>query len=138
MKKIVILPIIAVLSFMASALLASQNEDFIQIALKNLGIDVSGQRKQIEVALPNDLAQTSQWGVHDFACKNGGYDLSAYSGQAVFLTSFPIKQLYGTEPLNVHILSKDNAIICIYVAVQEGSTLTPGVFAINDPKIHKK
>jgi hypothetical protein len=115
--------------------IAAPGANFIESELKNLDIPIVGRRKQQPVSLPTDLNKTAGWGVPNVVCKKAGYNLEAYAGQTLLQTYYPVRKFYRNEPLNVHILSKDDTVVCVYFAVRRGSTLVPGVFSINEPLI---
>jgi hypothetical protein len=92
--------------------------------------------------LPQQFTDAN-WGLKETICEQAGYALIPYAGQSVTLAQYSVVEKYYSpatpalpgERLYLWIVAKDQTSICGYFTVREGSTLTPGVFAVNDPNI---
>lgn len=108
------------------------SEAVILSELQRLNMVTTGQPTQTEMQLPSDLSGPN-WGLKAIVCQEGGYDIPAYAGKAVLLTSYPINQVYdGKEPLQVWVITSGNKIVCVYRSVREGSTLVSGIFSVKE------
>lgn len=108
--------------------------DDIFLELQRLNIIVTGVASRQEMTLPVFLSGPN-WGLKKTVCEEGGYDLSSYSGKSVLLTSYPISETYNGEKLNVWIISSNDKIACVYKAVREGSSLSPGIFPASNTQL---
>jgi hypothetical protein len=85
----------------------------------------------------------ANWGLKEGVCQQAGYDLVPYAGQNVSLVQYTLTEKYyqptiqgaAGEPLYLWIIAKDQAPICGYLTVREGSGLIPGVIAVNDSNV---
>jgi hypothetical protein len=108
------------------------NEAIIVAELHRLNIATVGAPEQVKIQLPSDLSG-SNWELKASACQEGGYDLSAYAGKDVLLTSYPTNQWYNnTQPLQVWVITGGNNILCVYSSLMEGRTFTPGIFSVKE------
>lgn len=108
-------------------------EDNVIEELERLALHPTGRAEVKEINLPDDLDAGPNWGVKAYECREGGYDLYPYAGDSATLTSMNIMGRCSVERIKVWVVSKEDAIACVYFTVREGSTLTPGVFDVNDP-----
>lgn len=102
--------------------------------LARLNIKTTGQAKETSLTLPSSLNEPN-WALKKTACEQGGYNLSAYAGKFVILTTYSITQKYGSEPLNVSVMSAANKIICVFKSVKEDSSMAPGIFSVKDSRV---
>jgi hypothetical protein len=110
-----------------------------QVALKVIqqyNFQTEGDPQNGSFMLPAELTDAN-WGLKEIICREASYDLSPYAGQTVSYMRYSLREKYTyfDEPLYLWILMKDNACICAFASVREGSGLIPGVFAVNDPGI---
>lgn len=95
---------------------------------------VEGEPTTTSLTLPQAF-DDANWGLKEITCKEAGYSLIPYAGESVTAVKYNITEKYASEPLYLWVLAKDQTSVCGYLSVREGSTLTPGVFAVNDPSI---
>jgi len=111
---------------------AVTNEAIIVAELRRLNMATGGAPEQMNVQLPSELSDAN-WGLKASVCQEGGYDLYAYAGKDVLLTSYPINQKYNnTEFLQAWVVTSGDKVVCVYRTVMDGSALTPGVFSVKD------
>jgi hypothetical protein len=104
-----------------------QVASFISAELARLNIKTVGRPKKTEFLLPEILSD-ADWGLKKDICRQGGYNLSPYAGQSVWLISYPIEEKYREEALDVWIIISQSRIACVYKSARDGSNLAPGIF----------
>jgi hypothetical protein len=100
--------------------------------IQSYGLSSVGVPLVQEITLPDEFTGPN-WGIKADACEAGGYNLNPHAGQTAFLTEYNLTVTYRKEPLNVYILTQGSRVICAYIAVQNSSSIAPGVFAIDLP-----
>lgn len=105
--------------------------------LDKLKIQTTKFNKQFSMNLPEKLSDAN-WGLKKIICEEGGYDLAKHANQTVNLQSYRTNKYYQNEQLNVWIITNEDEVICVYLTVDEASTLAPGVFSVNDPNVIEK
>lgn len=118
--------------------------------VEDLNVAVSRELAKVNIhptAKPNvfldrlpPVLTDAHWGGKQTVCKDGGYDLLPYVGQAVTLETYPTDELYNnTEPLNVGVVWNNDQIICIFRTVSAQSEMAPGIFSVREnPLIQMK
>lgn len=119
------------LCFVANKYLFALDISVILRKLQNMNIEVAGLGEQREEELPGNLSGP-YWGLLENICKESGWDLSIYAGKKILESTFPIKEEYGGQLLNVWVLSYGDRVVCIYKSVREGFDLAPGIFPVNN------
>ncbi len=99
--------------------------------LQKLNIQAAGPATSLTISVPSDLSGPN-WGMKKAVCQDGGYNLSTHAGKPLLFTSYPINEVGpgNSGPLNVWIISDQNQIVCVYKAVNQNSTLTPGIYSV--------
>jgi len=86
------------------------------------------------ITLPQQMTGPD-WGLKEGLCEQAGYSLVPFAGQNVSIAHYSITNKWNSESLYLWVVAKDQASICGYLSVREGSGLIPGVFAVNDSNI---
>lgn len=93
---------------------------------------------EIDDSIPDTLSSIgSPWPLYNSFCMEGGYNLAAHAGHRVKFLGYPINEHYVSAALNVWAITDSNECACVYKAVRAGSTLTPGIFSVNDTSVKK-
>ncbi len=107
-------------------------DDIIIEELERRSITASSLLEVFETDLPNDLDKQADWGVPAVVCAEGGYDLYPYEGETVTVTRYDVRGDCSEEAFRVSIISKNDAIACIYCTAIEEGGMVPGIWAIED------
>ncbi len=86
------------------------------------------------ITLPQQL-NDANWDLKENICEQAGYSLIPYAGEDIAAIKYGIIETYSNEPLYLWILEKNQTTICAYLSVREGSTLTPGIFDLDDANV---
>ena len=94
-------------------------------------LQIEGDPTIVKITLPERLTDAN-WGLKALVCENGGYNLYAYAGETIYITSCNITETCKGEPLQVCVLTEADICICAYKTVRENSEMVPGIFPIDE------
>lgn len=103
--------------------------------IQKYNFHLEGQASTASLILPQQFNEAN-WGVIESVCEQGGYSLNSYAGQSISEIRYNIVETWGSEPLYLWVLAKDQTSVCSYLSVRENSNVTPGVFAVNNSEIY--
>ncbi len=109
----------------------STNELVALNIIQKYNLHIEGKPQTDDFTLPQEF-NDANWGLKEIVCQQAGCDLTPFAGQTVSSVRYSILEKYDGEPLYLWILIKENACICAYTSVREGSGLVPGVFPVNE------
>ena len=104
------------------------------ITIQQYTLHYTGEPISSTITLPQQL-NDANWGLKETTCEQVGYTLLPYAGENITSIKYSIIETYGSEPLYLWVLEQNQTTICAYLTVRESSTLTPGIFALNNPNI---
>ncbi len=132
-----IIQVIAIVFFLAIGCSgkSSNTQSTSSIAIQQYTFHYTGAPTSSTITLPQQL-NDANWGLKETACEQAGFSLLPYAGQNTTLIKYSITETYLSEPVYLWVLEQNQTTICGYLSVRESSTLTPGVFALNDPNVN--
>ena len=98
------------------------------------GLHITGGAVVIDTALPGRL-DDANWGPKAAVSRDAGFDLAPLAGRSVVLARYAVSERYGREPLYLWLVENGDRVVGAYLSVRERSTLTPGVFSLDDTGI---
>ncbi len=98
--------------------------------LHRLSVSTTSAASVQKITLPTEL-NDANWGLKATICKSGGYDLEAFAGEGVNLTSVDIDGSCSGEEVTLWIVSTTDQIAGAYLTVRSDSQTAPGIWPIN-------
>jgi hypothetical protein len=136
MRRTLCIKLIALISFLIAGCSgnSSDPQPTNSITIQQFTFYYTDDPTSSTITLPQQF-NDANWGLKETTCEQAGYSLLSSAGQSITSIKYSITETYGSEPLYLWVLEQNQTTICAYLTVRESSTLTPGIFALNDSNV---
>jgi hypothetical protein len=104
------------------------------VTVQGYTFEYAGDPVSTPISLPPVLSGPP-WSPVEAECEQAGYSLLPAAGTDATQTRYAVANTYLGDPLYLHLIEKDQAVLCAFLSVREASTLAPGVFDLGDPNV---
>lgn len=89
--------------------------DRFNAAYPEYAITIQSEIETEELIIPENLDDVGGWSIVNAICEEGGYGITGYTGETVFLSEYDIGEDCGELKLNLIAISNGNSCPCLYM-----------------------